>query len=144
MPAERKLPAVTENENYAPPAKHLKPMALGLEYGMDMGQHWTGYACSYNPSISIGFPWAIGVGFWPSCGSRDQADYEHNYTGTSSHYKMYNSGDPASFGTYYSIGVPSRHPAPPCYGFYVTASASKGQASDDYDSGTGELCLSKT
>jgi hypothetical protein len=29
MPSGRELPAVVKNENYALPAKHLKPMALG-------------------------------------------------------------------------------------------------------------------
>ena len=29
MPIGRELPAVVKNENYALPAKHLKPMALG-------------------------------------------------------------------------------------------------------------------
>ena len=30
MPIGRELPAVVKNENYALPAKHLKPMALSL------------------------------------------------------------------------------------------------------------------
>jgi hypothetical protein len=48
---------------------------------MEMGQDWTGYSCSFNPSISVSIPWAISVGFWPSCGNRTQAEHHHFYPG---------------------------------------------------------------
>src|SRR5271165_4220273 len=35
---------------------------------IDIGEGWSGYACSFNPSLSFSAPWAVGIGFWPSCG----------------------------------------------------------------------------
>jgi hypothetical protein len=48
---------------------------------MEMGQDWTGYSCSFNPSISVSIRWVISVGFWPSCGNRTQAEHHHFYPG---------------------------------------------------------------
>jgi hypothetical protein len=111
--------------------------------GLEMGQSWTGWSCSYNPSLSVSFPWALSFGFWPSCGQRDQADRHHRYTGTYSSYKMYNSGDEASFGNYTVEVLPHNKPTPPCYGMYVTGTPYERNASDSYASSAQELCLSK-
>jgi hypothetical protein len=111
--------------------------------GMDMGQSWTGWACSYNPSLSISVPWALSFGFWPSCGQRDQVDRRHYYSGTCSSYKMYNSGDKASFGNYTVEVLPHNKPVPPCYGVYVGGTVYEGDSSDSYASSAQELCLSQ-
>jgi len=34
---------------------------------ISMGQFWTGYSCSFNPSLSASAPWGVGIGGWPSC-----------------------------------------------------------------------------
>jgi hypothetical protein len=111
--------------------------------GMDMGQNWTGYACSFNPSLSFSIPWAISFGFWPSCHKRNQAEYHHPYPGTYASYTMYNSGDPAGFGEYQSTFNPGLKPTPPCYGVYVSGTAYKKNKSDSYVSGSKRVCLSK-
>jgi hypothetical protein len=111
--------------------------------GMEMGQSWTGWSCSFNPSLSVSFPWALSFGFWPSCGQREQADRHHRYTGTYSHYTMYNSGDEASFGNYEVEVLPHNKPTPPCYGMYVDGTAYERNTSDSYASPAQELCLSR-
>jgi hypothetical protein len=115
----------------------------GLATGMELGQAWTGYACSYNPSLSVSVPWAVGVSFWPSCGNRNQAEYHHRYSGTYSFYEQYNSGDPSSFGNYDSVIPIDGKPKPPCLGLYVYATAYEHNVSDSYDSSAKEVCLSK-
>jgi hypothetical protein len=111
--------------------------------GMDMGQDWTGYACSFNPSLSFSVPWAVSLGFWPSCQKRNRAEYHHHYPGTYSSYTQYNSGDPAGFGRYISAFNPGLSPAPPCYGVYVSGTAYKKNKTDSYVSGSKQVCLSK-
>ena len=111
--------------------------------GMDMGQDWTGYACSFNPSLSFSLPWAVSLGFWPSCKKRNRAEYHHYYPGTYSSYTMYNSGDPAGFGRYISAFNPGLSPTPPCYGVYVSGTAYKKNSTDSYTSGSKKVCLRK-
>jgi len=111
--------------------------------GMEMGQDWTGYACSFNPSISISIPWAISFGFWPSCGDRNQAEHHHFYGGTYSYYVQYNTGDKASFGNYDSVIAATQKPTPPCYGVYVEGTAYERNTSDSYAGGSQRVCLSK-
>jgi hypothetical protein len=103
---------------------------------MEMGQSWSGYACSFNPSLSVGIPWALGIGFWPSCGSRDQGHFHTIYPVTSSSYTQGNTGNKASFGDY-----SSQAPTGPCYGVYVWGSAFEGATSDSFTSGALSVCL---
>ncbi len=111
--------------------------------GMSMGQDWTGYGCSYNPSISISVPWAVSFGFWPSCGNRNQAEHHHHYGGTYTYYVQYNSGDKASFGTYNSYVGDGQRPHPPCYGVYVSGTPYEHNKSDSYASGSQKVCLTR-
>ena len=37
---------------------------------MQLGEAWTGFSCSFNPSLGFSIPWGVSVGFWPSCGNR--------------------------------------------------------------------------
>lgn len=103
---------------------------------MEMGQSWSGYSCSFNPSLSVGIPWAFGIGFWPSCGNRDQAHFHTTYPVTSSSYTQGNTGNQASFGDY-----GSQAPTGPCYGVYVWGSAYEGATSDSFTSGAQSVCL---
>jgi hypothetical protein len=115
----------------------------GRATGMDLAQAWTGYSCSYNPSLSFSLPWAISLGFWPSCSYRNQAEYAHYYPGTYSSYQQYNSGDPAGFGNYDSVPAIDTKPTPPCYGVYVYGTAYVRNKSDSYTSSSKRVCLSK-
>jgi len=56
-----------------------------------MTQLWSGWSCSFNPSISASLPWGISVGGWPSCGNRNRARHGTSY-GASSFYEQFNSG----------------------------------------------------
>jgi hypothetical protein len=110
---------------------------------MDMGQDWTGYSCSFNPSISVSIPWAISFGFWPSCGNRTQAEHHHFYPGKYPDYIQYNTGDRASFGNYTSVIVATQKPTPPCYGVYVEGTPYEHNKSDSYAGGSQQVCLKK-
>jgi len=103
---------------------------------LEMGQSWTGYSCGLNPSLSVSFPWGVSFGFWPSCGSRDQADYTTNYSTHSSGYVQNNSGNQVSLGSYNSEST-----SPPCYGVYVYGTAYEGSGSDSVTSGADSVCL---
>jgi hypothetical protein len=115
----------------------------GLATGMELGQAWTGYSCSYNPSLSVAFPWSVGVSFWPTCGDRNQAEYHHRYSGTYTFYEQFNSGDPSSFGDYDSVIPIGGKPKPPCLGLYVYGTAYEKNVSDSYVSSPKQVCLTK-
>lgn len=106
-------------------------------YTVSMGQHWSGYSCSFNPSVSFAAPWGIGVSFWPSCGDKSQVGYTSDY-GSSSSYTQYTDGvPPVTFGTY--GGLPGQNP---CYGLYVSSqNYVSSHTSDIYQSSLDELCL---
>jgi hypothetical protein len=111
-----------------------------------IAQYWSGYSCSYNPSISFSLPWGISLGFWPSCGNRNQVGYETHY-GKGSHYRQYNSGSKAGFGNYSDNVPPKDNPVVPCYGVYPSSTAYIGNTSDSYGAGNLQnsmgVCLKK-
>ena len=102
-----------------------------------MGQHWSGYSCSFNPPISFSAPWGIGVSFWPGCGDKSQAGYTSDY-GSSSSYTQYTSSvPPVTFGDY--GGLPGQDP---CYGLYVSSqNYVSAHTSKWYQSSADKLCL---
>jgi len=106
-------------------------------YTISMGQHWSGYSCSFSPSISFAAPWGIGVNFWPSCGEKGQVGYTSDY-GSSSSYTQYTSGvPPVTFGGW--AGLPRQEP---CYGLYVSSqNYVSSHTSNIYQSSVYELCL---
>ena len=106
-------------------------------YKISMGQHWSGYSCDFNPSISFSAPWGIGVSFWPSCGDKRQVGYTSDY-GSSSSYTQYTSGvPPVTFGNYF--GLPGQNP---CYGLYVSSqNYVSSHTSNIYQSSVRKLCL---
>jgi len=110
---------------------------------LTMVQHWTGYACDYNPSISVSLPFSVGVSFWPSCGNRNQATFSTTYAVTSSTYTQSNSGSPVDFG-YKAYGA--KPSSGPCFGVFVSAVAYRGSSSDSYSAGgevvARQVCLS--
>lgn len=125
--------------------KHGKCGAAAKLTKLKLGQHWTGYACSFNPSLSVSYPWGISVSGWPSCGNRSQATYDTTYGVRSTNYTQYNSGSPTAIGDYYD---PEDVYPPPCYGVFASAEAYVGSSSDSYGASniahSGEVCLSKT
>lgn len=106
-------------------------------YSIRMGQHWSGYSCSFNPAVSFAAPWGIGVSFWPSCGDKSQVGYTSDY-GSSSSYTQYTSGVPSvTFGVY--AGLPGQNP---CYGLYVSSqNYVSSSTSNIYQSSVDKLCL---
>jgi hypothetical protein len=110
-----------------------------------MDQHWSGYSCSYNPSISFGAgippSVSVGIGGWPTCGSKEEAAYYGTYGPGSAAYQ-YNTGSPAGFADFTSGAKTS----PPCYGAYVSAQAHQGSnTSDSYAAAninnTWQICI---
>jgi hypothetical protein len=117
---------------------------------ISIAQHWTGYSCSFNPSLSLGVGAdgvGIGISGWPSCGTRKQAIY-HSHYGRGAHHTQFNSGSPTAFGDYSSLvsGVGLVKP-PPCYGVYPSATVNYHGNSDSFNSGnlsrSGKVCLTK-
>jgi hypothetical protein len=108
------------------------------------GQYWAGYSCSFNPSISVTAPWGVGIGLWPSCGSRTQASYVVTIPGRNSTYNADNSGSPSVFGDYTTVLGAAK---PPCYGVYVSLEAFAGTSVDSFGEGniqkTHEVCLNQ-
>jgi len=101
---------------------------------LSLGQHWAGYACGFNPSLSAGFPWGVSLSAaWPNCGNRRQAGYTSTYTKNSSFYKQSNSGSPAHFGNV-TIDHTQRAPS---FGVFSSAVAYVGSRSDSYGAGDG-------
>ncbi len=106
-------------------------------YTISMGQHWSGYSCGFNPSISFAAPWGIGLNFWPSCGDKSQVGYTSDY-GSGSSYTQYTNGvPPVTFGDYFAL--PGQNP---CYGLYVSSqNYASNHTSDIYQSSIDKLCL---
>jgi hypothetical protein len=102
---------------------------------MIMSQAWSGYGCSFNPSVSFGLPWAVGVGFWPSCGDRTRAVYSFDAIVTHDNYVENNSGN-QPLGDF-DAGLDTG----PCYGVYIAAEAYVGSVSDSANSGSYSVCL---
>jgi hypothetical protein len=99
---------------------------------ISMGQFWTGYSCNFNPLLSV---WGVTFGNWPSCGSRDWAEYMTSY-GSGAHFIQYNSGSPTAFGDYTAYYL-----YPPCYGVYVSATANERNVTGSFSSSAKAVCL---
>lgn len=105
---------------------------------LEMTQYWSGYGCSFNPSISLGAPFSVGIGFWPNCGNRNLAKYFSSYPSSGSNYKQYDSGSPGGFGEYIS----NSPQYPPCYGVYVSSTAWEHNTSDHFTAQSAQrVCL---
>jgi hypothetical protein len=110
-----------------------------------LGQYWTGYSCSYNPSLSVSVPWAVSFAAWPSCGNRNQAGYTTTYGKIKPDrpYVQGNSGSPTIFGDATKFAGDS----PPCYGVISSTVAYVGGSSDSYGASNGttskQVCLKK-
>jgi hypothetical protein len=107
---------------------------------ISIGQHWAGFACSDNPSISVAIPWGVAASAWPTCGSRKQGSYTTSY-GAGARFTQNNTGSPATFANVYSQGAKPKD----CYGVFVSAEIFKGNKSDSYADGQGaaakQICL---
>jgi hypothetical protein len=109
---------------------------------MTLDQEWAGYACSFNPSISVSLPWGVAISGWPSCGNRNQGGrLSGPYPKPEKAYTQNNSGTPLSFESYGQIDDLLKQY--PCYGIYVATEAYTNSSSDTYSSGAKQICLSK-
>ena len=99
---------------------------------ISLGQHWTGYSCSFNPSLSASFPWGVSIGGWPVCGNRNQASYTTGYP-SKSFYKQSNSGSPTRFG---NVTISASQTAP-SYGVFASVVAWVGGKSDSFGASNG-------
>ncbi len=108
---------------------------------ISMGQFWTGYSCSFNPSLSASAPWGVGIGGWPSCGNRKRAGFTSNPDGPSVVFHQFNTGARVSFGNH--TGATKAND--PCYGVFVTATAYRGSNSESFGINSGsksrKVCL---
>jgi hypothetical protein len=100
-------------------------------------QYWTGYSCSFNPSLSVSLPFAISISGWPSCGNRTTANYPDFNPSSQFFYQQNNTGGvKVTFGDY----IVNSPQYPPCYGLYVDSRIRIG-GKDDSFSATKQLCL---
>jgi hypothetical protein len=108
---------------------------------ISMGQFWTGYSCSFNPSLSASAPWGVSIGGWPSCGNRKRAGFTSNPDGPSAVFHQYNTGARVSFANH--TGATKAND--PCYGVFVSATAYRGSDSESFGINSGsksrKVCL---
>ena len=115
--------------------------------GAIIAQHWTGFSCSYNPSISVSAPFGVSLGGWPSCGTRRQATYTSNFrTQRAPAYTQFNSASSTSFGNFSELLGANK---PPCYGVFVSMQGFVNTTTDSFGDGSqgdnsARVCLSKT
>ncbi|MEM7274244.1 MAG: hypothetical protein AAF547_14265 [Actinomycetota bacterium] len=102
---------------------------------------WSGYTCSFDPSIGVSFPWGVGVSGWAGCGNENQATRNTTYFANGSYYSQSNTGAPVTFGNVV-YGQQSLN-AGPCYGVYasVTIWNTRENASDFNNSTKKQICL---
>lgn len=107
-----------------------------------INHRWSGYACSFDPSIGVSFPWGISVEGWAGCGNEQQARRQTTYFSNTSYYQQSNSGAPVTFGNEV-YGQQSLN-AGPCYGVYadITAWNLSENVSDFNRSSKKQICLS--
>ncbi|XBB68633.1 hypothetical protein ABFU82_04780 [Nocardioides sp. WV_118_6] len=55
------------------------------------------YSCSWNPQITVGAPWSLGLGFWPSCGNKNLASWGFDVKRAGSHHLATNMADTVKF-----------------------------------------------
>lgn len=106
---------------------------------VDMLQAWSGYSCTFNPSISISVPWGISFSGWPSCGTRDQAEYSTSPVAHSYIFTQGNSGNKVHFGDYMASTTDPN--AGPCYGVRASGTVYIGNKSDSFTSGADSVCI---
>jgi hypothetical protein len=111
--------------------------------GMSMGQHWTGHSCSFNPSLSVSYPFGVSLGFWPSCNNRNRANRNSSSSANSGFYEQFNTGDRVRVGNYSAPVVPGQKVKPPCYGVYVSGKVHEQMRNDADVSSAKEVCLNK-
>lgn len=93
---------------------------------MEVSQGWAGYSCSFNPTISVSFPWSLSVSFWPGCSNRNQAFYRSTYDSANGLAGPSQTQAPAGsihYGDKQVAFQASYLPAPtsgPCYGAHVS------------------------
>lgn len=111
---------------------------------LDMAQHWSGYSCTFNPSISLGAG-IPSVSFWPTCGTRTQGVFSSSFGTALSAYSQTGANV-----TYGSVSRINAKPANPCYAVFVSAQPYLGGTSDIYGTDDGNsdaassVCLSAT
>lgn len=112
---------------------------------LTMGQFWAGHACTFNPSLSVSFPWGVSLGAWPSCGPRKQAGFSTTYNTTDSAYTQHNSGSPVGFADYNAPLIPDQPIHKPCYAVFPHAVAFVKGVSDSFGANHGaparKICL---
>lgn len=114
---------------------------------LTLGQFWAGHDCSFNPSLSVSFPWGISFSFWPECDDRNQAGRSTTYP-AGRVYHQYNSGSPVAFADF--VAKPnfgSSMKQRPCYGVFAGAVAFVKTSSDSFGanhrSHSRKICLPK-
>jgi hypothetical protein len=109
---------------------------------LTLGQYWAGYSCSFNPQISISYPYGVSLSAWPSCKPRRQASDQSTFDATSSFYEQATTRGSVSYGNY----VASATKYHPCYGVFATAIGYQSNISDAFGPGQSaarKVCLTK-
>ncbi|UUW87663.1 hypothetical protein [Pimelobacter simplex] len=102
-----------------------------------------GYSCSFSPQLSVGLPWSVAVGFWPSCGSRDLATMSATTEDDSSRFTMTSGAVVVSYkgkqdkGWYPSARSNLKWS---CYGANARITVQTARASNNFDTPRIAIC----
>ena len=100
-----------------------------------VSQAITGYDCSYNPQVSVSFPFSVGVGFWPSCKDRRAGRYSG---AVSKKHTIIQSNQDSRIKFVDQVNTSAK---PRCYGAAVNFKLTYGSTVATASSGWMKICL---
>jgi len=117
--------------------------SAGTADGLTVKQHWTGYSCNLNPSFSVGVPFSVGVGFWPTCSNRNQATFKSTYS--SANMKSFTQSRDTSYVRFNTVSELDAKPTAPCYGAFVNGALVQNISGDatekTFSTSAKKVCL---
>jgi hypothetical protein len=134
------------------------PRTSATLYGYDPGTHacmtnhevtlnkltvreaFAGYACTYNPQISVYLPLQVGLGFWPNCGEKKAARHSASDTNEPA-LVMSNPDARAHFSDQVRFTYGSSVPGFRCYGAAMDATIGYHRYSVTKKSPRRKVCL---
>lgn len=121
-------------------AKHACGTKAAKFKKLGVRQVFAGYACSYNPSISVSVPWGVSASAWPSCGNKKAASYGSSYSSGSSATQL-RSDTVITFESYVYSQRSSNPKSGPCYGGRAKFALQTGSIDSTKTSPRAKICL---
>ena len=103
-------------------------------------QLWAGYACAYNPTISVSVPWGVSLSAWPSCGNKKAANYGSTFSSGTSGTQL-RSDTIIKFATYQYAQRTTDPTTGACYGGRAKFALQTGSIDSTKTSPRGKVCL---